>query len=727
LFVKAADPVIIDHLRSTGLLWRADRTAHSYPHCWRCGTPLLYYARSSWFVRTTAVRDLMLKRNARVGWHPPETGAGRFGEWLAGNIDWAISRDRYWGTPLPVWVCDVDASHVEAIDGFATLAARVGTALPADFDPHKPHVDQYRWPCRACQTAGRAGTMRRVSEVIDAWFDSGSMPFAQWHYPFENRDQVARQFPADFVAEGVDQTRGWFYSLLAIATALGDVLPNNGEDQTAPFRSVVVNDLVLDAQGQKMSKSRGNSVDPWKVIDEHGADAIRFFLIESSQVWVPRRFDEQAIRDSAGRLLITLKNMYDGIFVQYANFGWAPSPLDPPVANRPPVDQWVLSRLAHVEREADAYLERYEPTLAARVVRQFIDDDVSKWYVRLTRSRYYDVEAPESRAAFATLHEVLTVVARLLAPIMPFVTDWLHRELVGTSVHLAPYVRERGAGAVNDALEGAMTDIRRLATLAHAAREEAKIKTRQPLSRLVCVVPRIAGRSGGLAELQLLAPLLQAELNVKAVEWLSSGDSLVTLSAKANFRTLGKKFGKQTPEAAQAVERLTNEQLRDFERGVALSITVGGQTQAVDQEDIRVTHATAGELVVQEGDGYLAAIDPRVTPELAAEGLARELISAIQRTRKEAGLAVSDRIRVLVVGVPTVTAAVGAHRDWIMREVLARDLTIGEPSMLAPPEGSTREASGTGTQNRIDGFDAVRTLDLDGLSARISITREVET
>jgi len=727
LFVKSADPVIIDHLRSAGLLWRADRVAHSYPHCWRCGTPLLYYARSSWFVRTTAVRDVMLKRNALVGWHPPETGAGRFGEWLAGNIDWAISRDRYWGTPLPIWVCDADANHVEAIDSFAALAARVGTALPDAFDPHKPHVDQYHWPCRACQALRRApGTMRRVSEVIDAWFDSGSMPFAQWHYPFENRDVVARQYPADFVAEGVDQTRGWFYSLLAIATALGDALPNNGAEQAAPFRNVVVNDLVLDAQGQKMSKSRGNSVEPWKVIEEHGADAVRFFLIESSQVWVPRRFDEQAIRDSAGRLLITLKNTYDGIFVQYANFGWAPSLLDPDVADRPPLDRWILSRLARVEREADAYLDHYEPTLAARIVRQFIDDDVSKWYVRLSRSRFYDVEAPDSRAAFATLHQVLTITARLLAPIMPFVTDWLHRELVGTSVHLSPYVRGHAA-AVDDALERGMADIRRLATLGHAAREEAKIKTRQPLSRLVCVVPRPAIGQQDLAELQLLAPLLQAELNIKTVEWLFSGDSLVSLSAKANFRTLGKKFGKHTAEAAQAVERLTNDQLRDFERGGTMTVRVGEETRALDREDVKVTHSTAGELVVQEGDGYLAAIDPQVTPELAAEGLARELISAIQRTRKEAGFAVSDRIRVLVVGVPIVTAAVGTHRDWIMREVLARDLRTGEPPMLAAAGGPAGMASSTGTQNRIDGFDAVRTLDLEGHSARIAITREVDT
>jgi isoleucyl-tRNA synthetase len=724
LFVKDADRIIVAELRKSGLLWRDGRLSHSYPHCWRCGTPLLYYARSSWFVRTTAYRDVMLARNARIGWHPPETGAGRFGEWLAGNIDWALSRDRYWGTPLPVWVCDADPGHVEVIDSFATLATAVGRPLPADFDPHKPTVDSYHWPCRACGGTSQPGTMRRVPEVIDAWFDSGSMPFAQWHYPFENRDRLENQFPADFIAEGVDQTRGWFYSLLAIATGLGTALPHNGEDDVAPYRNVIVNDLVLDAHGQKMSKSRGNSVDPWTVIGEHGADAVRFFLIESSQVWVPRRFDDQGIRDTAGRLLITLKNTYDGIFAQYANFGWAPSALDPAVADRPPLDRWVLSRLAVVERDADGNLERYEPTLAARAVRQFIDDDVSKWYVRLSRSRFYDVETADSRAAFATLHEVLTVTTRLLAPIMPFVTDWLHRELVGTSVHLAPYIRPDAGATIDGPLELAMVDIRRLATLAHAAREVAKIKTRRPLSRLVCVVSRASAEH--LAQLQALAPLLEAELNVKAVEWLSSGDSLVRRTAKANFRTLGKKFGKRTPEAADAVGQLTSDQLRSFEQGGTLTIRVGADAQSLDREDVIITHGAAGDLVVQEGDGYLAAVDPRLTAELAAEGLARELVSAIQRTRKEAGFAVSDRIRVRLVGGPVVAAAAGAHRDWIMGEVLARDLVIEE----APdtPSGSTgRTSPSTGTRDTMHGFDAVRTLDLDGHDVRIAITREVDS
>ncbi len=707
MFVKHADARIIEHLQAQGRVWKVQRIVHSYPHCWRCGTPLLYYARSSWFIRTTAIRDAMVERNARVDWHPSEMGRGRFGEWLAGNIDWAISRDRYWGTPLPVWVCDRDAEHVEVIGSYAELGARLGAPLPGDFDPHKPAVDRLTWSCRICGSA-RPGAMRRVGEVIDTWFDSGSMPFAQWHFPFEGRDTVARQYPADFIAEGVDQTRGWFYSLLAVATGLGAALPNNQDGHAAPYRAVVVNDLVLDAAGQKMSKSRGNAVDPWTVLATHGADAVRLFLVAASQVWVPRRFDEQAIRDTAGRFLLTVKHVYDGIFATYANFGWAPSDADPPVAARPGLDRWVLSRLAGIEREADEALERYDATSAIRAVMAFVDDDVSKWYVRLSRGRFYAVDGADSRAAFATLAEVLTVSCRLLAPAMPFITDWMHRELTGASVHLAPYIRER-PDPVDAELEAAMRDVRQLATLGHAAREAAGIRTRQPLLRVACVVPqRDAGR------LDALAPLLVAELNVKRVEWLASGDALVTRIAKPNFRSLGRKFGKHTPLAAAAVSALESARLEAFERGEPLAITVDGEIHPLEAADLAITHVAASDLVVEEAGGYVAAIDPRITPELAREGLARDLISAVQRTRKEAHFAVSDRIRLTVAGDADVDAAVAAHRGWIAGETLARELT------------SVRAPAGTEVGDGRSGFDVERTLDLDGRAVRITITRELQ-
>ncbi|MBU6365331.1 MAG: isoleucine--tRNA ligase [Gemmatimonadetes bacterium] len=702
-FVKHADARILEVLTARDVLWKASRFVHAYPHCWRCGTPLLYYARASWFVRTTAVRDRLLARNARVDWHPAEVGGGRFGEWLANNVDWALSRDRYWGTPLPVWVNDEDPSEVEVIGSYAELAERWGRPLPADFDPHKPHIDQYAWPARS----GR-GMMRRVPEVIDTWFDSGAMPFAQWHYPFENREMVAAQYPADFIAEGVDQTRGWFYSLLAIATALGDALPGNAGDEAAPYRSVVVNDLVLDAQGQKMSKSRGNVVDPWAVLSRHGADAVRLFLLASSQVWVPRRFDEQAIRETAGRFLLTLRHIHNGIFAQYANFGWEPGPTDPPPSARPALDRWILSRLARVEAEADRLLTVYEATLAARAIMQFVDEDLSKWYVRLARARFYEVAGADHQAAFATLHEVLTVVARLLAPFTPFLSDALHRALDGSSVHLAAYRRGADAAAPVDAgLEAAMDGIRALARLGHAARDEAGVKVRQPLPSLQCVVP------GDPAPVAALAPLLAAELNVKRVEFVTSTDALVALEPRPNFRTLGKAFGKDTPRVAEALGGLSGEALRRLAAGEGVSLDVDGIPRLIAPEHVAIIRRASGAAVVQEDAGFGVALDPTVTPALRQEGWAREVVSRLQRMRKEAGLAVSDRVRVRVGAGHEVAEAVAAFRGWIAEEVLAVGLEVGE---LPPTEATAPDGTWTASQvAEVDGQPVHLALTKDGL------------
>ena len=714
LFVKDADPLLIEELNRRGVLWKVSRITHSYPHCWRCGTPLIYYARTSWFVRTTAFRDAMLARNARVDWHPPFIGEGRFGAWLENNIDWAISRDRYWGTPLPVWICDHDVDHVECIGSYDELAARSGVALGHDFDPHKPNVDTFTWRCRE---PGCGGTMRRAPEVIDTWFDSGSMSFAQWHYPFEHREELAAQFPADFIAEGVDQTRGWFYSLLAIATGLGDALPNNADlnergrhqdalrppalvpaPRTSPYKAVVVNDQVLDANGRKMSKSRGNVVDPWEVMGRHGADAVRLFFVSAAAVWVERPFDEKLIFEQAGRFMRTLKNVYSGIFAQYANFGWSPSEADPPLHERPVIDQWMIARLARLERTVDEALEAYDATAASRAIIEFVDDDLANWYVRLTRSRYYDVDGADNRAAFATLHEVLASVCRLLAPIAPFVSDWIHRELTGESVHLASFVAERGE-VVDAALDAAMQAIRTLARLGRAAREEVGIKVRQPLARMVCVAPGVDD-----AALEPLVPLLAAELNVKQVEFARSGDALVTLEAKPNFRSLGKKFGKRTPLAAQAVAAFTSDQLRVFERGEPLVVSVDGDSHQLGPEDLTIVRRASGALAVQEDGGFVAAIDPAVTPELKREGYARELISRVQRMRKEAGLAVSDRISLTVAGDAVLNEVVDAHGAWIADEVLAAELVF---------------VAAAGVQEQRDWHD----IDLDGTTARVAITR----
>jgi isoleucyl-tRNA synthetase len=688
-FVKKADPLIIEELDRREVLWKTGTLMHAYPHCWRCGTPLLYYARASWFIRTTAFKDEMLARNARVDWHPPEVGAGRFGEWLENNIDWAISRDRYWGTPLPVWVNDEDPTEIEVIGSFAALAERSGLSLGADFDPHKPFIDRYTWPARS----GR-GTMRRVPEVIDAWFDSGAMSFAQWHYPFENRETLAKQYPADFIAEGVDQTRGWFYSLLAIAAGLGDALPI---PETAPFKAVVVNDLVLDAHGVKMSKRLGNIVDPWTVIPKYGADAVRLFLISSSQVWKPRAFDEAQIREGVTQFLVTLENVYSGMFALYANFGWEPSALDPAPADRPAIDRWMLSRLATVEADVDALLVAFDATAAARTLMSFVVDDVSNWYVRRSRARFYEVSSPDNRAAFATLHEVLVVSARLLAPLAPFLSDWLHRELMGISVHLAPYRRSEPTPS-DPALERAMREVRTLARLGRAAREETGIKVRQPLSRVVCVVPQALA-----ADVGSLSDLLEAELNVKRVDLASSADSLVTLHAKPNFRSLGKKFGKNTPLAAQAVAAFTGDELRAFEHGQPLAISVGNDSRMLDHDDVSILRRATGALAVKEENGRVAAIDPTITPELRREGIARELVSQLQRLRRDLGFVVSDRIRVWIAAPAETYEAISEHSGWIANELLAREIVAGEV-----PAGQQ-----------------VHELDLDGSTVRAALSKEL--
>ncbi len=703
-FVKTADPVIIEELERRDQLWKSQKFVHSYPHCWRCGTPLLYYARGSWFVRTTDYKDRMMARNGAVNWNPPEVGAGRFGSWLENNIDWAISRDRYWGTPLPVWVNDEDATEIDVIGSYAELAERIGRALPADFDPHKPHIDQYSWPAPS-----GTGTMRRVNEVIDTWFDSGSMPFAQWGFPHQagSAEKVARYFPADFIAEGVDQTRGWFYSLLAIATGLGDALPGNSDAEGSPYRAVVVNDLVLDANGQKMSKSRGNTVDPHAVMQRHGADAVRLFLMSSSQVWVPRRFDEAVIRETAGRFLVTLRNIYSGIFAQYANFGWAPSAADPAVAARPVLDRWVLSRLAAVEAEVDAALIRFDATAASRAVMEFVSEDVANWYVRLNRARFYDVATEDNRAAFATLHEVLVVTSRLLAPFAPFVSDWIHYELTGRSVHLADFRRTAASSATallerDEGLESAMGAARALATLGRAAREAAGIKVRQPLGALTCVAPGIAP-----SWYAMIAPIVAAELNIKQVTFADSAADWVRLDGKANFPVLGKIVGAAMKATKPIVEGLDQAQLRTIEQGGTVIVEVPGHgALELDATRVAISAKASTSMVVQQGEGLSVALDPALTPALRSEGMAREVVSRVQRLRKESGLAVSDRIRLAVATPQEVQDALHVHRAWMASEVLATEIIFADELSAGMV------------------WQAQAEVDLDGPAARIALSKD---
>ena len=649
---RETNDLIIQRLKREGRWHLTAPYEHSYPHCWRCSSPLIYYARDSWFVRTSSVKERMLELNRQVGWHPPEVGAGRFGEWLENNVDWALSRDRYWGTPLPVWVCEDDPSHVEVIGSYAELSKRWGRALPEGFDPHKPFIDQYTWACRC------GGLLRRTPEVIDTWFDSGSMPYAQWHYPFENQEEFARHFPADFICEGLDQTRGWFYSLLAISTTAFDSLA---------YRNVIVNDLIQDAQGQKMSKSKGNVVDPWTMIEEYGADTIRLYLLASSQVWLPKRFDARTIPEVAGKFFNALKNSYT-FFAGYAG-DWTPED-SPPLAHRPLVDRWLLSRLdATVETVTQAWA-RYDVTAGVRTILDFVVDDVSQWYVRINRARFWAPDSVAEPAALATLYEALTTVSRLLAPAAPFVSDWLHRALAGTSVHLAGFPLPRSTRVPD--LELAMDAVRRLASLARSAREEQNLRVRQPLGRMQVAVP--AAVRGPV--LDQLLELLGREVNVKQIEIVASDTDLVRLRPKPNFRSLGKRYGKRTPAVAAAAARLSPGQLRALETGAPATLEVEGEAVTYLPEDVAVEREVASDWLVQSSGPFVAALDPRLDEGLKREGLAREVVNRVQRIRKEAGYRYSDRISLWIDGDSSVLDAVRVHAGFIRGETLARGLQV---------------------------------------------------
>ena len=654
-FVKDADPKLVDDLAARGLLFRHTLETHSYPHCWRCGSPLIYMARDSWYIRTTAVKDQMLANNARVGWHPPEVGTGRFGEWLEGNVDWAISRERYWGTPLPFWVCDADPAHVQVLASLAELDEKVG-GLPDGFDPHKPYIDEPSWPCAEC-----SGTMRRTPEVLDVWFDSGAMPYAQWHYPFENEQLWRRHFPADFICEGVDQTRGWFYSLMAIATMLGD---------GPAFRNVLVNDLILDAEGLKMSKSRGNVVDPWQAIEDHGADAIRWYLLTVSQPWVPKRFDTAALAESANRVFGTFGNVYR-FFEQYANIeAWAPSDADPAVGDRPAIDRWILSRVGGLVEQVRAELDAYEVTRASRAIADFIVEDLSNWYVRRSRDRFYGGGGADGLAAFRTLYDALVTVARLLAPIVPFHSDWVHHSLTGESAHLAAFPTA-DAFPRDSALERQMAAARTLARLGRAARMQAKIRVRQPLPVL-----HVVGGAGGAPNRDAL-DVLRDELNVKEIRFVGDAAELVTLSAQPNFRVLGKRFGGKTQAAAAEVRALGDATLRAHRAGEPVRIEVDGESVELEADAFSVVEAPRGELIVESDEGYTVALDCTVDEALRLEGLARELNNRIQRLRRDAGLEVSDRILLGIAGDEEILRAIDRHGDWLAGETLAVELRPG--------------------------------------------------
>jgi isoleucyl-tRNA synthetase len=683
-FVKDADSLLVEELRKEGHLFRIEREVHSYPHCWRCSSPLIYMARDSWFAATSTLKDRLLENNGQVDWHPPEVGVGRFGQWLENNVDWALSRDRFWGTPLPVWVCDRDPEHTEWIGSLAELDERTG-GLPDGFDPHRPGIDELTWPCPQCE-----GTLRRDPSVLDAWFDSGAMPYAQWHWPFENDETFRDHFPADFICEGLDQTRGWFYSLLAIATMLG---------KGPAYRTVIVNGLILDAEGRKMSKSRGNTVNPWDAINEFGADALRWYLVTVSNPWIPKRYDPEGVQEASGKLFDTLLNSYR-FFALYGNVDeWAPGDDDPAPADRSVLDRWLLSRLNRLVREVGRELDGYQLTRGYRLVSDFVNEDLSNWFVRRSRPRFWgNTDRDDARAAFRTLWEALVAVSRLLGPVTPFVSDWLHRGLTeGESVHLAPFPIADEA-LIDPELEGEMEAVRRLVSLGRAAREEVRIRVRQPLRAIHAVVP-----GGRRPRPEVLEALLD-ELNVKGITFLGTADELVRLVGRPNFRTLGPRFQKRSEAAASAIRALTHPELTRFRDGETVSIRVEGEEVPLESEWLDVVEEAAGDLVVKAEDGYTAALDPTLDDELRREGLARELVNRIQRLRKDSGLEVTDRIRLGVDGPEEVRSALEGYRDFIAGETLALEVD-GD-------SGGDRE-----------GWDAVLDDEIDGFSVRLALSR----
>ncbi len=683
-FVKDADPILVEELGRVGALFQAGEMTHSYPHCWRCRSPLLYMARDSWFIATSTRKEAMLENNAQVNWHPPELGTGRFGEWLANNVDWALSRDRYWGTPLPAWVCDRDPDTVEWIGSVAELAGRAG-GLPDGFDPHRPYIDEVTWPCEC------GGTMRRESSVLDAWFDSGSMPYAQWHWPHENEEEFRSHFPADFICEGLDQTRGWFYSLTAIATLL---------DLGPAYRNVIVNGLILDADGQKMSKSRGNTVDPWDAIGEFGADALRWYLVTVSNPWVAKRYDPDGVGEAARKFFDTMLNSYR-FFALYANAEeWAPSERDPEPASRPVLDRWLLSRLNSLQSEVGAELDGYQITRAYRLVSDFVNEDLSNWYVRRSRPRFWgNTDPDDATAAFRTLWEALVAVARLTAPITPFFSDWIHRAMAGgASVHLAPFP-EADETQVDRALEAEMAAVRALVSLGRAAREEVRIRVRQPLRTLRAVVPN------GVRPRAEVLEVLREELNVKEITFLDSTDTLTTLSARPDFRVLGPRFQRASQEAENAIRALASEALAALRMGEPVMLMVAGDAVPLEMEWLEIVESASGDYVVKSEEGYTAALDPTLDDELRIEGMARELVNRIQRLRKDAGLEITDRIRLGIEGGPPVQEAVHAFSEFVTGETLATSLEVGARGSLA-------------------GFAAHLEDDVDGTPIRVLLSRD---
>lgn len=665
MWFKDADKVVSRDLRDRGLMYRHETYLHNYPHDWRKGTPLMSYPVDSWFIRTTAIKDRLIELNDTINWQPKGIGTGRFGDWLVNNVDWALSRRRYWGTPLPIWESDAEGSdYREVIGSIAELRAKCGDQIPADdeeVDLHRPFVDDLTWP------APDGGTMRRVEDLIDVWFDSGAMPFAQWHYPFENKELFERNFPADFIAEGVDQTRGWFYTLHAIGALVMD---------SVAYKNVVVNGLVLDEKGEKMSKSKGNAVDPFATIAEHGADVVRWYMMSNAPPWENLKFSERGLSETQRKFFGTLANVYS-FFATYANIdGFTGSEAAIDGVSRPEMDRWILSRLARTVEQVDEAFDAYNPTKAARAVEQFVDE-LSNWYIRRNRRRFWSARTGTGAddvsklSAYQTVAHCLWTVAGLMAPIAPFYSDWLYQALGGehASLHLERFP-ESDTDAIDADLEHRMDLARTISSVTLALRNQSAINVRQPLASVMVVT------GVGVEEevVEQVRDIILSEVNVKEIRYVHGTSSVVTRQAKPNFKALGKRLGPLMKPVGAFIRGMTSEDIDTYMAEGRVAVPVDGDEVVLAGDDIEiVSEGIEGWLVGQEG-AVTVALDVTRTPELIAEGLAREVVNRVQNLRKQADFEVTDRVRVQYRASDEMAAAIDRFAERVRNETLAVEL-----------------------------------------------------
>jgi isoleucyl-tRNA synthetase len=652
-------------LKLAGKAFKVEKYEHSYPHCWRTDKPIIYYPLDAWFVRTTAVKDRMLELNKTINWKPASTGEGRFGNWLENMVDWNLSRSRFWGTPLPIWRTE-DGSEELCCGSIKEIKKHLHSESPEKNieDVHRPYIDN------VVLKSSKGEKMYREPDLIDVWFDSGAMPYAQWHYPFENKDKFEKNFPADFIAEGVDQTRGWFYTLHALGVLLHD---------SVAYKAVVSNGLVLDSEGNKMSKRVGNVVDPFTTLDKYGADATRWYLITNASPWDSLKFDLNGINEVQRKTFNTIFNTYS-FFSLYANVdGFTFKEEYIPVKERPEIDQWILSVLNTLIAEVTEALDDYEPTKAGRAIDYFVDQQLSNWYVRLCRRRFWKGDYDENKiAAYQTLYECMETLMKLMAPISPFFTDWLYQELnkvsernERTSIHLTNYPTLTTKN-INTDLEEKMSLAQNVCSLGLSLRKKESIKVRQPLQKIL--IPVLNEKTK--AQVESMADLIKSELNIKEIEFLGRDNNIIKKKAKANFKTLGKKVGPLMRDVAQLIAQFDSEKIAEVENDGKINIEINGDTIELLSEDIEISSDEIPGLLVTNKGSLTVALDIEINETLENEGIARELVNRVQKIRKDEGYELTDRIKVSIIAPEKISNSIKAFSSYICTEILADSIDI---------------------------------------------------